>query len=150
MDETRFKRSDIMFATVSQVLGADLGDFFTLSQLSHRQGVNNEFIFKLLPESVKKEIKLDEVDSVLADILYKGYISSQRSVSDRVNAFDNLKVPEGFVFNKLSSLSHEMIERLERAQPQNFGQLRRIPGLTPAAVSAVLVHLTGHKNTNKN
>ena len=38
-----------------------------------------------------------------------------------------------------------MIERIERASPRNFGQVKTIPGLTPAAVSAILVHLTSQK-----
>jgi tRNA uridine 5-carboxymethylaminomethyl modification enzyme len=39
-------------------------------------------------------------------------------------------------------LSHEIIERLERARPESFGQARRIPGMTPAALSNLLFHLT--------
>ena len=62
--------------------------------------------------------------------------------TERVNHHDALKVPEGFQFNAIGGLSNEMVERLERARPQNFGQVRTITGLTPAAVSSVLVHLT--------
>ena len=40
LDNTRFKRSDVEYSTVSQILGCDLGDSITLSQLSQRQGVN--------------------------------------------------------------------------------------------------------------
>jgi len=54
-------------------------------------------------------------------------------------------VPEGFSFGSISGLSNEMVERLERAQPQTFSQVRRINGLTPAAISTVLVHLTAQK-----
>jgi tRNA uridine 5-carboxymethylaminomethyl modification enzyme len=54
-------------------------------------------------------------------------------------------VPDGFSFATIGGLSHEMIERLERARPQTFAQVRRISGLTPAAVSAVLVHLTSQQ-----
>jgi len=54
-------------------------------------------------------------------------------------------VPESFQFSSISGLSNEMVERLERARPQNFAQVRRISGLTPAAVSTVLVHLSAHK-----
>jgi tRNA uridine 5-carboxymethylaminomethyl modification enzyme len=50
-------------------------------------------------------------------------------------------VPEGLKFTTIGGLSNEMVERLERAQPRNFAQVRNIGGLTPAAVSSVLVHL---------
>jgi len=62
-----------------------------------------------------------------------------------VNHHDTLRVPDGFEFGAISGLSNEMVERLNRARPQNFGQVRRISGLTPAAISTVLVHLTAHK-----
>jgi tRNA uridine 5-carboxymethylaminomethyl modification enzyme len=47
-------------------------------------------------------------------------------------------------------LSHEIIERLERAQPESFGQARRIPGMTPAALSNLLFHLTASKGRSPN
>ncbi|MCV4932985.1 hypothetical protein OFC23_31410, partial [Escherichia coli] len=56
-----------------------------------------------------------------------------------------LKVPENFDFRRIMGLSNEMIERLERARPQTFAQVRTINGLTPAAISAVLIHLTAQK-----
>jgi tRNA uridine 5-carboxymethylaminomethyl modification enzyme len=149
MDNTKFKRTSLEFAAISQLLGTDLGDSITPSQLSHRQGVNADMIFKILPHELQSELKLSELESVLADVLYEGYLTNQKLVSERVNYFDNLKVPEGFVFKELNSLSHEMIERLERAQPETFGQIRRIPGLTHAAVSTVLVHLSAHKKMDK-
>ena len=68
--------------------------------------------------------------------------------TERVNHNDNLKVPTNFDFQDISGLSNEMIERLERAQPQTFGQIRKISGLTPAALSTVLVHLTSNKTIN--
>jgi tRNA uridine 5-carboxymethylaminomethyl modification enzyme len=56
-----------------------------------------------------------------------------------------MPVPADFDFKSISGLSNEMVERLERSGPKNFGQLRRIPGLTPAAISTVLVHLSAKK-----
>ncbi len=65
-----------------------------------------------------------------------------------MNHHDSLKVPDLFEFHTIGGLSNEMIERLERARPQTFAQVRRIPGLTPAAVSSVLVHLTARSSEN--
>lgn len=145
IDNTKFKRSSIEYATISQLLDVDLGDFVTLSQLSHRQGVNSDLIFRFLPNDLQTKIKLNELETVLADLLYEGYISTHFSARERINHHDNLKVPDNFSFNKLDSLSTEMLERLERAKPQTFGQIRKIPGLTPAAISTVLVYLTASK-----
>lgn len=101
-----------------------------------------EFIQKLLPDELKLQTKVTDLETVLADSLYKGYVDNHRAASDRVNHYDNLKVPSLIDFSSVSGLSNEMVERLKRANPQNFGQIRKIPGLTPAALSTVLVHLS--------
>lgn len=145
LENTRFKRSSKEYAGISQVLGFDLGDSITLSQLSMRQGVNADFIYRLLPKVVSSNIKISELETTLADFLYRGYIETHRNASERVNNYDNLKVPEDFQFDKISGLSHEMIERLERAKPQTFSQIRKINGLTPSAISTVLIQLTSKK-----
>lgn len=142
LDSTRFKRSSPEYAAVSQLLGHDLGDAFTLSQLAMRPGAGPELIARLLPSALKEEVKEGELATALADSLYSGYVAKQQVASERVNHHDALKVPESFRFGSISGLSHEMVERLERARPQNFGQVRKIGGLTPAAISTVLVHLT--------
>ena len=142
LDFTRFKRSSVEYASVSQILDADLGDSITLSQLAMRQGVKPELIHRLLPENLRSDVRLTDLETALADSLYSGYIEKQKVATERVNHHDGLKVPENFQFRGIGGLSHEMVERLERAQPRNFGQVRTITGLTPAAVSTVLVHLT--------
>lgn len=142
LDYTRFKRSSVEYATVSHLLGTDLGDAFTLSQLAMRQGIDHEIITRLLPSDISATLKEADLETALADSLYSGYIEKQKAATERVNHHDSLKVPEAFRFNQISGLSNEMVERLDRAKPQTFGQVRNIAGLTPAAVSTVLVHLT--------
>ena len=142
LDFTRFKRSSVEHATVSQILGVDLGDSITLSQLAMRQGVKSELIHRLLPTEIQTEIRMTDLETALADSLYSGYIEKQKVATERVYHHDGLKVPENFEFSVIGGLSNEMVERLERARPANFGQVRNIAGLTPAAVSSVLVHLS--------
>ncbi len=144
LDLTRFKRSSVEYASVSQILGVDLGDSITLSQLAMREGVKPDLIHRLLPDKIQNEIRITDLETALADSLYSGYIEKQKLATERVNHHDTLKVPEGFQFNLIGGLSNEMVERLERARPRNFGQVRTINGLTPAALSSVLVHLTAH------
>jgi tRNA uridine 5-carboxymethylaminomethyl modification enzyme len=141
LDETRFKRSSIEYASLAQIFGSDLGDSITLSQAALRSGISREVIHRLLPESVSRGLTDGDLNSALADSLYSGYIEKQKLAADRVNHHDSLKVPEAFAFDAISGLSNEMVERLTRARPRTFAQVRRIPGLTPAALSTVLVHL---------
>ncbi|MCA1623496.1 MAG: tRNA uridine-5-carboxymethylaminomethyl(34) synthesis enzyme MnmG, partial [Acidobacteria bacterium] len=145
LDNTKLKRSDVEYSTISQILGCDLGDIISLSLLSQRQGVSPELIFKLLPNEIQSTANLSELQTALADLLYQGYIKNQNVVNERINNNDKLKVPYKFDFRKLDGLSNEMKERLERSNPQTFGQLRKISGLTPTAISTVLIHLTANK-----
>lgn len=148
LDLTRFKRSSVEYSGISQILGADLGDAITLSQLAMRQGVSPGLIHKLLPDTIRSEIRIADLETALADSLYSGYIEKQKVATERVNHHDSLKVPDGFEFKTIGGLSNEMVERLERARPKNFAQVRNISGLTPAAISSVLVHLTAASPAN--
>ena len=123
-------------------LGCDLGDSVTLAQLGKRVGVGLEILRSVLPADGVAGLTDSEIESALADTLYAGYIKTQRLTLQRVHQHDGLRIRTDFSFRGLSGLSHEMVERFERARPLTFGEARRIPGLTPAAVSMLLVHLT--------
>jgi tRNA uridine 5-carboxymethylaminomethyl modification enzyme len=125
---------------LAQIL-ATLGDSITLAQLSQRQHVSHEMIRGLLPFSLRGQVSHSDLETTLADLLYCGYVQSQKDSFERIFHNDGLRLPLNFNFQTISGLSHEMVERLERAKPQTFGQARRIPGMTPAALSTLLVRL---------
>ncbi|MBK9214550.1 MAG: tRNA uridine-5-carboxymethylaminomethyl(34) synthesis enzyme MnmG [Chloracidobacterium sp.] len=150
LDNTRFKRSSPQYQAISEALGTDLGDSITLSQLAMRQGSTAGLVHRMLPDEIRDEVRSSDLETALADSLYSGYIEKQRQATERVNHHDALRVPENFEFQTINGLSNEMIERLERARPQNFAQVRNINGLTPAALSTVLVHLTARSTTVAN
>lgn len=141
LDATRLKRADVVHSSLSRTLGFDLGDSITLAQLALRPNVTPALIHQLLPTDVREATSLRELESSLADSLYFGYIEAQRATFERLHQHDGLIIPSNFDFHSIQGLSHEMIERLERARPQTFGQARRLPGLTPAAISNLLVRL---------
>lgn len=145
LDNTKYKRSDTVYSSLTHILECDLGDSISLSQLAQRQNVNTKMIYDLLPSEVANSSNITELESVLADSLYRGYIETQSISNERVNHSDNLKIPADLKFEMIAGLSNEMSERLNRAKPQTFSQIRKIPGLTPAAVSTVLVYLSSSK-----
>lgn len=142
LDGVRYKRSSVEYAAISADLETDLGDSITLSQLAMRQGVSPQVVERHLPAEARNELRPGDLETALADSLYSGYISKQQVATERVNHHDALRVPDEFAFSKVGGLSREMVERLERARPSTFGQVKNIPGLTPTALSTVLVHLT--------
>jgi tRNA uridine 5-carboxymethylaminomethyl modification enzyme len=141
LDGTRLTRSDPRYAAAQAVIDGELGDAITLAQLAHRPGVAPELIRRLLPAEAAS-MPLKDLESALADSLYAGYIETQRHAIDRLYQHDALRIPGELKFAALDGLSHEMAERLERTRPLTFGQARRIPGLSPAALSLILVELT--------
>jgi len=142
LKESRLKRSDSGYAICSKLTGQDLGDSLTFAELALRPRVDVITIMSLMPSSAKGEFTMADLETALADHLYAGYLESQDAGFRRLHQHDTLNIPNGFSFRTVGSLSHEILERLERAQPENFGQARRIPGMTPAALSNLLVHLT--------
>lgn len=142
LDNERYKRSSKEYEYVSNVVNSDLGDSFTLSQLSMRPEIEFGLIEKLMPVNIRSQVSITDIKTVLADSLYGGYINSQNNVNSRIYKNDNLVVPQNINYKDISGLSNEMIERLERANPQNFKEIRKIPGITPAAMSVILVNLT--------
>jgi tRNA uridine 5-carboxymethylaminomethyl modification enzyme len=142
LEKTRLKRSDSAYLYLTRITDSNLGDSITLSQLATRPTIKPEIIYQLLPSNVRSETNLKDLESVFADFLYSGYIASQNKTSDRLNSHDSLRIPLNLDFRSISGLSHEMVERLELTRPHTFGLARRIPGLTPAALSTLLVHLT--------
>jgi tRNA uridine 5-carboxymethylaminomethyl modification enzyme len=123
-----------------------LGDSLTLAELALRPRVDAGMIMSLLPADTDREFTLGDLETALADSLYAGYLESQDAGLRRLHQHDGLNIPNGFSFRTVSNLSHEIVERLERARPESFGQARRISGMTPAALSNLLVHLTAQQS----
>jgi tRNA uridine 5-carboxymethylaminomethyl modification enzyme len=138
----KIRRADMEYAELRRLTGQDLGDSITLGQLALRPNVGPNQIMELLPASAGSGIQARDIETALADCLYAGYLQTQDQTAKRLYQHDAMTIPPTLSFKTVPSLSHEMVERLERVRPQNFGQARQIPGLTPAALSNLLVHLT--------
>ncbi len=72
---------------------------------------------------------------------YAGYIERQQTEIDRAKRYDHLRLPQTLDYAKVSGLSSEVSEKLTLQRPETLGQAARIPGVTPAAVSLLLVHM---------
>lgn len=138
----KIRRSDGAYPELSRLTGQELGDTITLAQLALRPNISAEKVRDMLPVSERSVISQRDLESALADHLYAGYLDTQTQATRRLRQHDALSIPPTLSFRAVGSLSHEMVERLERVRPRNFGDARKIPGLTPAALSNLLVYLT--------
>lgn len=74
-------------------------------------------------------------------IKYAGYIDRQQEEIERLRASEDTALPEDLDYTAIGGLSREIQGKLSGARPQTLGQASRIPGVTPAAVSLLLIHL---------
>jgi tRNA uridine 5-carboxymethylaminomethyl modification enzyme len=75
------------------------------------------------------------------DIKYAGYLDRQLEMVNRSKKMESSRVPSDLDYNAINGLSREVREKLIRIQPQSLGQAARIPGITPAAISLLSIHL---------
>ncbi|RJU08915.1 tRNA uridine-5-carboxymethylaminomethyl(34) synthesis enzyme MnmG [Xanthomonas campestris] len=80
-------------------------------------------------------------EQVEIGVKYAGYLDRQRDEIARQQRHETTPIPEGFDYAGVRGLSMEVQQKLERVRPQSIGQAQRIPGMTPAAISLLLVHL---------
>ncbi|HEY2972586.1 MAG TPA: tRNA uridine-5-carboxymethylaminomethyl(34) synthesis enzyme MnmG [Pyrinomonadaceae bacterium] len=139
LKETRLRKCDAAYLAVAETVSLDLGNSISLEDLARRPGVSVEMVLRLLPDATLRMITVADLEAALADNLYAGYIKAQQTVIRRLNHNDDTPIPADLDFRVLNGLSHEMVERLERARPLTFGEARSVPGLTAAALSTLYV-----------
>ncbi len=81
-------------------------------------------------------------EQVEIEAKYSGYLARQRDEIARQQRHEHTEIPQAFDYAGVRGLSIEVQQKLERVRPQTVGQAQRIPGMTPAAISLLLVHLT--------
>ena len=80
------------------------------------------------------------LDDTEIAIRYQGYIHREHAVAEKISRLDDLKIPDGFDFEKLSGLSIECRQKLMRYRPSTIGQASRISGVSPSDISVLLVY----------
>ncbi len=88
-------------------------------------------------------------EQIQVQIKYAGYIERQLSEIKRQNKSENTEIPETFDYNSITGLSTEVIQKLNQVKPETIGQARRISGITPAAISIILVFIKKQKLLEK-
>jgi tRNA uridine 5-carboxymethylaminomethyl modification enzyme len=83
----------------------------------------------------------NEMKTVETEIKYAGYLDQQRKSIERLKKAEQRAIPDWFDYGKVSGLSREMNEKLQRVRPRTLGHASRIPGVTPAAVSLINVYI---------
>jgi tRNA uridine 5-carboxymethylaminomethyl modification enzyme len=127
------RRPEIVIEDLVGVVRERYPEFFAEIELS--AGCANSASSKL-SAAARNEMK-----TVETEIKYAGYLDQQRKSIERLKKAEQRVIPDWFDYGKVSGLSREMNEKLQRVRPRTLGHASRIPGVTPAAVSLINVYI---------
>src|SRR5699024_8600529 len=133
------RREQISEEAAMTLLCEPLRREYRLIELLRRPQMSYEKLMQLMGETAA-------VDSIVAEQItiqakYAGYIERQQQEISRQQRYEGLQLPLALDYRQIKGLSAEVQEKLARVRPTTLGQAARIPGVTPAAVSLLLVHL---------
>jgi tRNA uridine 5-carboxymethylaminomethyl modification enzyme len=142
-------------ADATRLLGAPIEHEYSLAELLKRPDVNFDDIAEIAaiarPDAaVSRETLRAELGPLLADsvieqtqisIKYAGYIDKQNRDVERAASYESLRLPDEIDYAQVTALSFEARQRLSQHRPETLGHASRLSGITPAAVSLLLVHL---------
>ena len=116
----------------------------TLLDLLKRPGVNYEHLANLTGETLPA-IDADVMEQIEIEAKYSGYIGRQQQEIDRQRRNEQTVLPDDMNYEEVRGLSTEVRQKLINHRPQTLGQAARISGVTPAAISLLMVHLKSRK-----
>ena len=99
-------------------------------------------------ERAETTLNLDEAAELETEVKYEGYVRRQADAVDRFTRLEDTTIPEWVDFKGVMGLSTEVRERLSAVRPRSLGQAARMPGITPAAISILAVHIKSRRDRN--
>jgi tRNA uridine 5-carboxymethylaminomethyl modification enzyme len=97
---------------------------------------------------VDSGLNLDEAAELETEIKYEGYVRRQADAVERFSRLEDTAIPDWVDFKGVMGLSTEVSERLSAVRPRSLGQAARMPGITPAAISILAVHIKSRHDRN--
>jgi len=123
----------------ARVLGGPLERDYSLMDLLKRPGVRHAALAALTGASA--EVEAEVAAQVEIQAKYQGYVARQREEIERHEHFESMLLPRDLDYGQVRGLSIEVRQKLSQHRPETLGQASRISGVTPAAISLLLVHL---------
>ncbi len=130
-------------ADAEQLIGQPIEREYRLEDLLRRPDVDYTRLVTALDAryAPAQPLRADEAEQVQIGVKYSGYIERQQVDVQRAAEYEHLSLPEDLDYAAVQGLSIEVRQKLGRARPLTLGQASRVSGVTPAAISLLLVHL---------
>lgn len=140
LEKTKITPSEINQKHCSKVLGKKLTGHTTLYNLMRDSNITYDMVLQLpdagVPvndEAVKEQLEIEA--------RYAGYIQRQKRAAEKLRHYENIVCPDAIDYDEVHGLSNEARDKLKQYRPQTLGIASRIPGMTPAAISILSIHL---------
>ncbi len=128
------KKQEAILQETERLRGLRAFDLLRRPEISYQDLVSREeYAPGVLDARVAEQIEVQ--------VKYEGYINAQTREIARQEKYESLHLPKGVDYSNIDGLSTEILEKLTNVQPETIGQAARIPGITPAAISLLLVYL---------
>ena len=122
---------------LEQVGSSPITESKRIADLATRPEVSLVELLKIVPRGTYQQ---EEIESVEISLRYKGYIDRELAVAEKLHRLEGLKIPEDFDFDSVSGLTIECRQKLKKYHPLTIAQASRIPGVSPADISVLLVY----------
>jgi len=126
---------------VEAIINTKLIREYSLHDLLKRPELTYDQVATLKGEAVNDEFVAEQIE---IEAKYSGYIDRQQEEIDRLRAYENTILPNDFDYSLVEGLSNEVKQKLSTARPQTLARAQRISGITPAAISQLLMYLKKH------
>ncbi len=118
-------------------------EHISLVQLLRRPEIGYDVIKSISPSPYAVEGELEKLVEI--EVKYSGYIRRQIDLIEKMKRFENTRIPENFPYERIAGLSREVVSKLREVNPVTIAQASRIPGVTPAAITALMIALKKKK-----
>ena len=146
LKETWIQPGSAEAAELAPKLKSPLSREYNLSDLLKRPELSYSDIANLKGEGVENSQVSEQVE---IHNKYAGYIDRQKDEIEQMRRQENTGLPEGFDYDQVGGLSNELKAKLKDVRPETLSQASRIQGMTPAAISLLLVYLKKHQLSSK-
>jgi tRNA uridine 5-carboxymethylaminomethyl modification enzyme len=143
LEELRPKLTEAVRERLAKVQIEEISGPCTAAQLLRRQGANYKTLLEALGVDVLQDV--ETADEVELQVKYSGYIKRQLQQVSRFKKLETKPIPIAFNYDGTLGFSREVCEKLKKVRPASIGQASRISGVTPAAISLLLVALEKYK-----
>ncbi len=128
---------------INPLLEKPLSHEYRLAEILARPGVSVVALNQACLQNGLLEREPDQAvsEQVEIKVKYQGYIERQRGEIEKLKTLEETLMPENFDYSGISGLSNELKQKLSQARPESIGKVSRIPGVTPAAISLLLIYL---------